>query len=32
LSTWLVIQVPLFINIWDKLVIDTRTKEYRSRV
>ena len=31
LSTWLVIQVPLFINIWDKLIIDTRTKEYRSR-
>jgi len=29
--TWLVIQVPLFVNIWDKLVIDTRTKEYRSR-
>jgi hypothetical protein len=23
--------VPLFINIWDKLIIDTRTKEYRSR-
>jgi len=31
LSTWLVIQVPLFINIWDKLKIDTRTKEYQSR-
>ncbi len=31
MSTWLVIQVPLFINIWDKLIIDTRTKEYRSR-
>jgi elongation factor P len=31
LVTWLVIQVPLFVNIWDKLVIDTRTKEYRSR-
>lgn len=31
LSTWLVIQVPLFINVWDKLIIDTRTKEYRSR-
>lgn len=31
LITWLVVQVPLFINIWDKLVIDTRTKEYRSR-
>lgn len=32
MSTWLVIQVPLFINIWDKLKIDTRTKEYQSRV
>ena len=31
MTTWLVVQVPLFINIWDKLVIDTRTKEYRSR-
>lgn len=31
LVTWLVIQVPLFVNIGDKLVIDTRTKEYRSR-
>ena len=31
LSTWLVIQVPLFINIWDKLKIDTRKKEYMSR-
>jgi len=31
LSTWLVIQVPLFVKAWDKLVIDTRTKEYRSR-
>ena len=31
LSTWLVVQVPLFINIWDSLIIDTRTKEYRSR-
>lgn len=31
MNTWLVIQVPLFINIWDKLIIDTRTKEYRSR-
>jgi elongation factor P len=29
--TWLVVQVPLFINIWDKLKIDTRTKEYQSR-
>lgn len=31
LNTWLVIQVPLFINIWDKIIVDTRTKEYRSR-
>lgn len=31
MTTWLVIQVPLFINIWDKLIIDTRNKEYRSR-
>lgn len=31
MTTWLTIQVPLFINIWDKLIIDTRTKEYRSR-
>jgi len=31
MSTWLVIQVPLFIKIWDKLKIDTRTKEYQSR-
>lgn len=31
MSTWLVVQVPLFIKIWDKLIIDTRTKEYRSR-
>jgi len=31
MSTWLVIQVPLFVNIWDKLIIDTRTSEYRSR-
>lgn len=32
LSTWLVVQVPLFICIWDKLKIDTRTKEYLWRV
>jgi elongation factor P len=32
MSTGLVVQVPLFINIWDKLRIDTRTKEYQSRV
>lgn len=31
LSTWLVVQVPLFIKIWDKLKVDTRTKEYLSR-
>jgi len=31
LSTGLVIQVPLFVNIWDKLKVDTRTKEYLSR-
>lgn len=31
LITGLVIQVPLFVNVWDKLIIDTRTKEYRSR-
>ncbi len=31
MTTWLVVQVPLFINVWDKLKIDTRTKEYQSR-
>lgn len=31
MTTWLVIQVPLFVNVWDKLKIDTRTKEYQSR-
>jgi elongation factor P len=31
LNTGLVIQVPLFVKVWDKLIIDTRTKEYRSR-
>lgn len=31
MNTWLIVQVPLFVNIWDKLIIDTRTKEYRSR-
>ena len=31
LETWLVVQVPLFIKPWDKLKIDTRTKEYLSR-
>ncbi len=32
LSTGLVVQVPLFINIWDSIKVDTRTKEYLSRV
>lgn len=31
MSTGLVVQVPLFINIWDKLKIDTRTQEYMWR-
>ena len=31
LSTGLIIQVPLFIKVWDKLLIDTRNKEYKSR-
>lgn len=31
MSTGLVVQVPLFVNIGDKLKIDTRTKEYQSR-
>ena len=31
LATGLVIQVPLFIKVGDKLKIDTRTKEYQSR-
>ncbi len=31
LSTWLVVQVPLFIWIWEKLRIDTRTGSYLSR-
>lgn len=31
MTTGLVVQVPLFVNIWDKLKIDTRTKEYQSR-
>ena len=31
LSTGLVIQVPLFINIWDKIKVDTRNKEYQNR-
>ena len=32
LTTGLVIQVPLFINIWDKIKVDTRTKDYMWRV
>jgi elongation factor P len=31
LETGLVVQVPLFVKPWDKLKIDTRTKEYLSR-
>lgn len=31
LETGLVIQVPLFINIWEKIKVDTRTKSYVSR-
>ena len=31
LETGLVVQVPLFIKVGDKLKIDTRTKEYQSR-
>lgn len=31
LSTWLVVQVPLFINIGDIIKVDTRTKGYLSR-
>ena len=31
LITGVVVQVPLFVNIWDKIVVDTRTREYRSR-
>jgi len=31
LSTWLVVQVPLFINIWDIIKVDTRDKSYSSR-
>lgn len=32
LETGLVVQVPFFINVGDKLVIDTRSGEYVSRV
>lgn len=31
LSTWLVVQVPLFMKVWDKIRVDTRTYEYLSR-
>ena len=31
LITWLVVQVPLFLKIWDKVRVDTRTNEYLSR-
>ena len=31
LSTGLVIQVPLFVKVWDKLKVDTRTRDYLSR-
>lgn len=31
LSTWLTVQVPLFVKNWDKIRVDTRTKEYMSR-
>lgn len=32
LSTGLVVQVPLFLKIWDKIKVDTRTQEYLGRV
>ena len=31
LETGLVVQVPLFINVGDKVIVDTRTGEYVSR-
>jgi len=31
LVTGLVVQVPLFINVWDVIKVDTRTKDYISR-
>lgn len=31
LSTGLVVQVPLFINVWDVIKVDTRNKDYLSR-
>lgn len=30
-TTWLVVQVPLFVNIGDKIKVDTRTRDYQSR-
>lgn len=30
-TTGLVIQVPLFVNVWDMIKVDTRTKTYISR-
>lgn len=30
-QTGLVVQVPLFVNIWDKIKVDTRDKSYVSR-
>ena len=32
LETGLVVQVPLFVNIGEKVRVDTRTKEYLTRV
>ena len=32
LETGLVVQVPLFVNIGDRIRVDTRTKEYLTRV
>lgn len=31
LKTWLVVQVPLFLKIWDKIKVDTRTCNYLWR-
>lgn len=31
MSTWLIVQVPLFIKEWENIKIDTRTKEYLWR-
>lgn len=30
-NTWLVVPVPLFVNVGDKIKVDTRTKTYISR-